>query len=211
MAIPLAALTSTVSVLNGTFTLGKQFFEVYAAPGEWRESIEKLALVQGELELARRLRNRKFPDTTSPALGKNETFLEVQDAIKSLATALSACEKTLEAVRTKGLDIGSKNDSAMVVDRFIWVIGGKSAFKDNYSALNIPHTKLSRAISLLKTLPDVDEAPPPYQSTAPGIESFLSPLQERRRRAKSADLRTNREVEVGTKSGQDNACKFLAS
>lgn len=198
----LAAVGTTVSVLNGTFTLGKQFYELRAAPGEWRESVKRLATVQHDLAYALKLRDRKFPDKINPGLGDNETFCQVQAAIKALASALLGCEKTLKAVdgptkkarhRDDDGEEGSSSSSARVVDRFVWVFGGKSEFKDNYAALLLPHVTLSRWITVLENLPDVfeeEEAPPPYDGHGASFdESFLSPKQKQLRRGRSVELR----------------------
>ncbi|KAI7777045.1 hypothetical protein LA080_004205 [Diaporthe eres] len=184
----LAAIGTTVSVLNGTFALGKQFFDLYTAPDEIRTAIEQLALVQGQLQYARDLRDQRFPDKTSPEFGTNTRLIQSQIAIKSVADGIRRCEGMLVAVDDKGLAKKAAKDSVPVVDRFKWVMGNKVGFRDLYLMLTNPLLMLLQSINFLENLPHGDGAPPRYRESTPIDESFLSPMQRWSGRGKSVDL-----------------------
>lgn len=187
----ITALSTTISVINGTFTLGQWFYRIRGVPDDVKVAVAQLASIQADLNYARQLRSRKF-DMSSHERKTNPTYCRVERAIKELETTLKECSRTLQAANTDRETRGG----VTIASRFDWVLNGKDTFDGRKSFLVIDHSRLMNVLNGLEVLPDASPspellAPPPYSTAASDSGDYwesLSPSQRRTMRGKSTEI-----------------------
>ncbi|KAK4161399.1 hypothetical protein QBC43DRAFT_323948 [Cladorrhinum sp. PSN259] len=138
----LEPITTVLSLLNETFTLAQTTSALISAPEEIKRAVELIYTVQCELDRTKLLRNRAF-DVLDPDVARDETFTQIQHAIRKADSAVTASSHTLTGSK-------KKDKYGSLRTRFSWVAGGQRVFDGNVQELQLHHMTLLHYMSLLE-------------------------------------------------------------
>ncbi|KAK3995243.1 hypothetical protein QBC44DRAFT_320726 [Cladorrhinum sp. PSN332] len=138
----LEPITTVLSLLNETFTLAQTTSALISAPEEIKRAVDLIQKVQREIDRTKKLRNRAF-DVLDPDTALDETFLQIQQAIRNADSAVAASSHTLTGSK-------KKDKHGSVKTRFSWVSGGQRVFDGNVQELQLHQASLLHCMSLLE-------------------------------------------------------------
>ena len=197
MVGPIEITVGVLAIANGTFTLTANFWKLKNVDQDLKICLQHLLIMRRDIDRARVLRNRKFPQQTSqpPVPGSQLDYINC--AIDTLEDVTNETSKCIEGVRLKK----SLDDSIPVAKRFKWVYKEKDNFITRQWVLTAAHSRVLQVINSMDLLPDVHDgvhlAPPPAYAE----KIVRSPSQERALKGKDTTIVViEREQSAGTSS-----------
>jgi hypothetical protein len=190
-----AAVASSITIVNGTFSLLQTFSRLAEVDEDLKICLKLLAIAERDLNYARRqlqsCRSNQSHQITST------DFQHLESAIGDTEAATLSLGELVEAYRVQR-DVDKRISP---VYRFKWVVQGKDRFASRQGVLNMAHISLLAASQKMGTAAlaaPQSATPPPYSPGALAGNSKIlrSPSQQRTLRGKSSMILPSLEAEA---------------
>ncbi len=153
------------AIANGAITLGTILSKLKNVDNDLETCLSLLSPMKHDLNVARRLRNSKYPQRDHKPMIQDSPLDYANTAIKDLKVAVHDLYKSIDDVRVNKL----VDNSISVKNRIMWAfVGGKDNFLMQQGGLIAKHHRVVSVIATLQLLPDgqveTSNPPPPYES-----------------------------------------------